>query len=270
MKKAMPREMENEEEFSINIPCSHNSKLEKVVEKVNESEELKALWRVQNVNAVDRKGYSDHGPVHMQIVANIALKIGRILFDNGEGPSLTTHYTGFKQEDAEIILVLSALLHDIGMTVHRYQHEKNALFIAKDFVDEILQDMYTPAQLAVIRSEILHAIYSHRSNSEPLTVEAGIIRVSDALDMEKGRSKITFENGRVDIHSVSAAAVDEVKIEEKGGKVSIKVILNSNAGIFQITGLLKNKLEGSGIEDQITVKAEMSSESGQVIEDIVI
>ena len=46
----------------------------------------------------------------------------------------------------------------------------------------------------------------------PLTLEAGIVRVADALDMAKGRSRIPFERGRVSIHSLSAAAIESVPL----------------------------------------------------------
>src|ERR687898_808181 len=46
-----------------------------------------------------------------------------------------------------------------------------------------------------------------------LLVEAGVVRVADALDMAQGRSRIPFEAGQIGIHSLSAAAIDEVKIE---------------------------------------------------------
>jgi metal-dependent HD superfamily phosphatase/phosphodiesterase len=47
-------------------------------------------------------------------------------------------------------------------------------------------------------------------DGEPLALEAGILRVADALDMAKGRSRIPFEAGSVSMHSLSAAAIDEV------------------------------------------------------------
>ena len=61
---------------------------------------------------------------------------------------------------------------------------------------------------------MLQAITSHRESGHPLTLEAGIVRVADALDIEEGRSRIPFERGRVSIHSISAAAIDEVIISE--------------------------------------------------------
>jgi penicillin-binding protein 1A len=66
--------------------------------------------------------------------------------------------------------------------------------------------------LTVIVSEVLQAIISHRADGEPLTVDAGIVRVADALDMAKGRSRIPFERGSVSIHSLSAAAIEDIAI----------------------------------------------------------
>ena len=63
----------------INVPILGNKILEKVLEIINDNQEVHALWKVINVNAIDRLGMSDHGPVHFQIVANIALRLGRIL-----------------------------------------------------------------------------------------------------------------------------------------------------------------------------------------------
>ena len=270
MSKPTPKNLEQAEEIEINLPCRYNDKLEKIVERANYDDELKALWRMQNINAVDRKGFSDHGPVHMQIVSNIALKIGRLLFKDGKQPSLVENFTGFEKEDAEVVLAVAGMLHDVGMSVHRNHHEKNSVIIAKDVVDRLLEEVYTTTERTILRSEILHAILCHRSDSDPLTLEAGIVRVADALDMEKGRSKITFENGRVDIHSVSAAAVENVDIRPgEDVPVSIKVYLNNSAGIFQITGLLRKKLDGSGIEDFIEVEAEVDLENGEeVVEQI--
>ena len=65
----------------------------------------------------------------------------------------------------------------------------------------------------MIVAEALHAIIGHRRRGEPITIEAGIVRVADALDMAEGRSRVPFESGRPNIHSLSAAAIEEVEIE---------------------------------------------------------
>lgn len=259
-------QIKKENASPIRLPAEGNEKLEEIVEKANSDTELKTIWEIQNVTAVERKGYSDHGPVHVQIVTNIALKIARILFGEGVKPSLLKDFDEFDQEDVEVVIVLAALMHDAGMSIHRDNHEEFSLIVTKDILDRFLDDIYTTEKKTIIRSEILHAIIAHRSKGEPLTVEAGVVRVADALDMEKGRSRITFETGEIDIHSVSAAAVDEVELLKGDERpAQIKIHLNNSAGIFQIDELLKSKLKDSGIEDYLSIEAVVDGETSNQI-----
>jgi metal-dependent HD superfamily phosphatase/phosphodiesterase len=114
----------------------------------------------------------------------------------------------------------------------------------------------------VITVEVLQAITSHREYGKPLTLEAGIVRVADALDMEQGRSRIPFERGRVSIHSISAAAIDEVVIAEGEQRpVSVEIKMNNSAGVYQVDELLKSKLHGSGLEPYVEVVARIENEA---------
>ena len=99
----------------------------------------------------------------------------------------------------------------------------------------------------MIAAEAMHAIIAHRRRGDPLTIEAGIVRVADALDMAEGRSRIPFESGRPNIHSLSAAAIEGVRIEPGEEKaVRIEIDMNNSAGVFQVDELLATKLRGSG------------------------
>jgi metal-dependent HD superfamily phosphatase/phosphodiesterase len=104
-------------QMRIRMPARSNGKLRAVLDRVNADTELKALWHVSNVNAIARLQINDHSWVHIQIVANIALKLLRQLIKHGVEPSLVTDY-GLEQDDAEVSLVLGALLHDTGMSIH--------------------------------------------------------------------------------------------------------------------------------------------------------
>jgi metal-dependent HD superfamily phosphatase/phosphodiesterase len=190
----------------MTVPDRHNPKLRTLITLVNDDVDLYGLWLASNVNAMDRLGMTDHGPVHVKIVMNIAVRMLRILMDRGVTPSVVNSW-GLEPHDAEVVVALGALFHDLGMSVHRADHEAYSLFIADLKLREILPHLYETGPAAIIRSEILHAIIAHRSEGEPLTLEAGIVRIADALDMAKGRSRIPFEAGSVSIHSVSAAAV---------------------------------------------------------------
>jgi metal-dependent HD superfamily phosphatase/phosphodiesterase len=153
------------------------------------------------------------------------------------------------------VVVLAALLHDIGMSIQRGDHEEFSLFLAHQKVPELLDGMYDPATSSILRSEVLHAIISHRAGGKPLTLEAGIVRVADALDMAKGRSRIPVTSGSTSIHSISAAAIEAVHIEPGETKpVRLRIELSNSAGIFQLDQLFREKLKGSGLERYIEME----------------
>ena len=249
------------ERIMIRVPARHNPRLLQVIDRVNADAELYALWQVVNVNAVQRLRMSDHGPVHVQIVTNIALKLLRLLGDRGVQPNLVVEHN-LSTEDAEVVVALASLLHDLGMSIHRIDHEQYSLFLARPKIGELLDGLYEIPARAILTSEILHAIISHRAGGRPLTLEAGIVRVADALDMAEGRTRIPFQAGKVDIHSVSALAIERVSIEAGQDKpIRIAVRMNNAAGIFQVDELLKDKLEGSGLESYLEVEAATEGEA---------
>jgi metal-dependent HD superfamily phosphatase/phosphodiesterase len=245
----------------VRLPSRHNERLARLVERVNADRSLHALWRCANVNAVDRMGMTDHGPVHVRIVSNIALRLLRLLVSSGLSPSVQVNH-GLEALDGEVIAVLAALLHDVGMSIHRDDHERFSLMIATGKARELLDGIYVEPYLTVVVSEVLHAIITHRSDGRPLTLEAGVVRVADALDMTRGRSRIGFEAGQVNIHSVSAAAIDKVEIARGETKpVRIDIRMSNSAGIFQLDELLKEKLRGSGLEPYVEVTARIEGET---------
>lgn len=245
---------ENPYDARINVPTERNELLAKTLEAINTNQEITALWHIINVNAIERLGITDHGPVHFQIVANIALKLCRLLIKKNIPMSITKHYR-LSTDHAEVVILLASLLHDLGMSINREQHEEFSLFLANNLMRETLDFMPTIERTVVI-SEALHAIISHRSDGDPMTLEAGIVRVADALDMSEGRSRIPYETGEVNIHSISAAAIDSVEIEAGETKpIQINILMNNSAGLFQVDELLKNKIYGSGLEGHMDVKA---------------
>jgi len=225
--------------------------------------ELQTLWRCGNVIAIDRMGYNDHGPVHVKIVANGALKMLRMLVERGVEPSVKADY-GMAVEDAEVIVVLASIMHDLGMAVARDGHEVYGVPLALGVLRRCLPACYTAEEATIIMSEVLHAVVCHEDPNEPLTVEGAIVKVADALDMEKGRARIPFEAGKVDIHSVSALSIERVSIEEGVEKpITIRIEMSNPAGIFQVDNLLGAKIRGSGIERYIHVEAVITEGEGR-------
>ena len=249
------------EPMQLRLPARGNRKLRRLTERVNADPQVKAWWHVANVNAVIRLQINDHSWVHVQIVANIALRLLRLLVKHGVEPSAQRDYR-LSADDSEIIVVLAALMHDIGMSIHRRDHEDWSLFLAEPKMRELLDGIYEEPELTVVVSEALQAITSHRADGEPLSVEAGVLRVADALDLAKGRSRIPFERGSVSIHSLSAAAIDEVRISDGETRpVTVEIVMNNSSGIYQVDGLLKAKLRGSGLEQYVDVVARIDTEA---------
>jgi hypothetical protein len=247
-------------EARVRAPTRGNRRLESFLEAVNEDDEVRAWWYMAQVHA-ERLGMSDHSWVHVQIVLNIALRLLRLLDRGGVEPAMVSDH-GMSVRDAEVVVAGGALLHDVGMSIHRADHEAYSLFLAREALTRLLADAYREPQRSVVIAEILHAIIGHRRRGEPYTLEGGVVRVADALDMAQGRSRIPVEGGQYGIHALSAAAIDEVRIESGEERaVRIEIDMNNSAGIFQVDDLLATKLRGTPLEGHVEVIAQVSGET---------
>jgi metal-dependent HD superfamily phosphatase/phosphodiesterase len=247
-------------EARVRAPTRGNRKLESFLAAVNEDEQVRAWWYMAQVHA-ERLGMSDHSWVHTQIVLNIALRLLRLLVKGGVEPAVVADHS-MSARDAEVVVAGGALLHDVGMSIHRAEHEAYSLFLASGALERLLADCYREPERTIVAAEILHAIIGHRSRGEPYTLEAGVVRVADALDMAQGRTRIPLQSGQEGIHSISAAAVDEVRIEAGEERpVRIEIELNNSAGIFQVDDLLATKIRDTPLEGRIEVVARIEGES---------
>jgi metal-dependent HD superfamily phosphatase/phosphodiesterase len=242
----------------IRVPSRGNRKLEALFTAANADDQLKAWWHLQQTTA-SRLGMSDHSWVHVQIVVNLALRLFRLLTRSIQPAIVTDH--GMSPRDGEVVIAAACLLHDAGMSIHRADHEAYSLFLAADKLGSLLEAAYDEPERSIVTAEALHAIIGHRSTGAPLTPEAGIVRVADALDMEHGRSRVSFEAGRPNIHTLSAIAIEDVRIlRGKQRPVRVEIEMNNSSGLFQIDELLATKLRGSGLERHIEVIARIEAE----------
>jgi len=245
--------------MSIRAPSERNRSLDRLIANANADPQLKAWWYMQQTTA-ERLHMSDHSWVHVQIVVNIALRLARLLFRRGVTPGLVSDY-GMTERDAEVAIAAAALFHCVGMQVHRTDHEAFSLFLTADKLGELLAECYEEPERSIVVAEALHAIIGHRRAGRPFTVEAGIVRVADALDMARGRSRVPFEAGHQNIHSLSAYAIEEVKISAGRDKAArVEILMTNSAGVFQVDELLATKLRGSGLEEHLEVIARIDAE----------
>jgi len=243
----------------IRVPVRGNRRLGQFVDAVNADEQLKAWWYVAGLNA-NRLGMSDHSWVHIQIVTNIALRVARLLFRRGVRPGMVADH-GMDERDAEVVIAAGALFHDTGMSIHRSDHEAYSLFLTADKLGVLLSGIYDEPERTVVVAEAMHAVISHRTRGAPFTIEGAIVRVADALDMAKGRSRIPFEAGQQNIHALSNYAIDEVRISAGADKaVRVEVAMNNSAGIYQVDEGLGTKLRGTPLEEHFEVIARIDGE----------
>jgi uncharacterized protein len=230
-----------------------NTRALEMYQYLSGSPKVQSYLRTANRMAVSRLGYTDHGPVHAEVATWNALRAFEIL-DETFQPNVVAEGIG-DIDDARLIVLASTYLHDIGMVVHRNEHNQAAVQLASPILESKLMNIYNdPAKATDILSFIFHGIYSHDDDTQCLTLEAGITKIGDGADMTKGRTTVPFQKGKVDIHSVSAMAINDV-ILEKGEKkpLRITVAMDNPAGVFQVQAVLEKKLSTSSLQDHVDI-----------------
>jgi uncharacterized protein len=230
-----------------------NTRALEMYQYLSGSPKVQSYLRTANRMAVSRLGYTDHGPVHAEVATWNALRVFDIL-DETFQPNVVAEGIG-DIDDARLIVLASTYLHDIGMVVHRNEHNQAAVQLASPILESKLMNIYNdPAKATDILSFIRHGIYAHDDDTQCLTLEAGMTKIGDGADMTKGRTTVPFQKGKVDIHSVSAMAINDV-ILEKGEKkpLRITVAMDNPAGVFQVQAVLEKKLSTSSLQDHVDI-----------------
>jgi len=216
-----------------------------------DDQEVQHLQEYANVVSIKRLGYNDHGPVHMRTVVLNALAMAQLMHQAGQPLNLEAEDAG-TYEDSLVAMLLAGMLHDVGMTVGRADHEHTAVWLALPIMDRVLSRVYgdDTARKVIVRSLAVECIVGHMANQRIHSLEAGIILVADGCDMEKGRARIPMmiatESRVGDIHKYSASAIEQVRIEKGGQRpIRITVEMKATVGFFQVEEVLLHKIEWS-------------------------
>ncbi len=256
--------------MSLNLPVRDNEKLGQLLARINASVALQTYWEASNTTAISRLHINDHGPVHIKIMTNIALKLLRLLAAADVTPNVVSDYE-LEPADAEVVVVLASCLHDVGHAIHRKDHEELSLILAAPLIDDFLDGLYDDRAAVLVKAEALHAILTHQRDIPPLTLEAGVVKVADALDMEAGRARIPFSTGTPTIHSVSAMAIRKVRLSAGEKKpIRIAIEMTNSAGIFQLDNLLREKLKNSTLAPYVEVLAEIAGDEEPIVQHYAI
>jgi len=231
-----------------------------------EDEEIHAIQEYANNVSIVRIGYNDHGPVHMRTVAlNVIIMLG-LLKESGIKTSLETEGVG-DFEDSVLGAIYAAMLHDLGMSIGRQDHEVHSAYQAFPILERLLTEIYKDNMKKKImtRSIALEGISGHMGNRAIHSLEAGIVQVADGCDMTKGRARIPISLNLTpkagNIHQFSANSINEVKISHGLEKpINIMISMSSEVGLFQIEEVLLNKIAVSTAKPYIELFAQVAKE----------
>lgn len=234
----------------------------KAAELLFADEELQAMQEYANIVSIKRLGYNDHGPVHMRKATNYAIKLFKLLKDANIQMNLEAENVG-TEHDSLIGVLFASLLHDLGMSIARDQHEYLSITLSIPFIDRILDQIYKPEEFMLktaVRSIAIEGIFGHMANRKIHSLEAGIVLIADGSDMEKGRSRIPTilsQSPRVgDIHRTSSSAIQKVKIGKGLEKpINITVEMSASVGFFQIEEVFFPKINISPVKPYIELYA---------------
>ena len=229
-----------------------SKKLELIKNEVLNHEEINKLWEYSNVVTVKRMAYSDHGKTHAEIVCERSLELYSF-FENKlkEYPSIVDFGLGY--EEGQVVVMLSSLFHDIGNSVNREEHPLFSVLLAGKYVDEILENHYDKKTVLALKTQIFDAIYVHEKKFA-YSLESSVLKIGDALDMEKERARISSLFGSISIHTFSALAIDKVEIEQNEEKIHINVYTQHTAGIFQVEEHLIPRIKNTIIQGLFDIK----------------
>ncbi len=218
---------------------------------------VNAHWEMANYVAVRKLGFNDHGPVHAQIVTAAAMQMMQLLQAQDVPLDVVVSGAG-DMDDAHAVVLAGILLHDIGNEIHRLGHEAYSVALSQPILERHFTPIYGDdlEKMQDLISFTLSTIACHDCDPAPLTMEGAIVAVADGTDMTKGRGRVAFDLGKIDIHSVSALAIESVNIKAGATKpIEITISLSNSAGIFQVEQILARKLIVTPLKDYVAIRA---------------
>lgn len=224
-------------------------------------EEVHLYHSYANTVSVRRLGYNDHGPVHARITTYNALKLMRLLHEDGLRMSIEEEEVGSYQ-DAQVAVALGCFLHDVGMGVTRQAHEWHSIALADKFIQSYLADLYPEddPRRVFLRALAHEVIVGHMAQVRIHSIEAGVVMVADGTDMASGRSRIpqliSKDPTVGDMHRYSASSIQRVELAKGDAKpVRITVIMQDVTGLYQIEEVLMTKVKASPIMPYVEICA---------------
>ncbi|ASJ11692.1 HD domain-containing protein [Thermococcus thioreducens] len=240
------------------------------IKKLLEDEELYGLYErafreyryyfeTTNYIVLNVYQFNDHGPIHVLLTTRRALELLNII--RKFGIQTTAEKLGKPFRWSKFIVAFGALFHDIGNMVHRVNHYGFSAFLAEPIVEKLVAEFEGDDPL-LLKALTLNAIYTHDEHVPCTTIEGSLVTVADGCDMEAGRSRLAHKRDRVDIHAVSALAIEKVDIKEgtEEQPIVIEIWMKHLAGIFQVDEILTKKVKSSLLSGKVKLRIHVGEE----------
>ncbi|AFL94932.1 putative metal-dependent phosphohydrolase [Thermococcus cleftensis] len=204
-------------------------------------------------------GFNDHGPIHVLLTTRRALELLNII--RKFGIHTTAEKLGKPFRWSKFIVAFGALFHDIGNMIHRINHYEFSVFLAEPIIEKLVGELKTDDPL-LLKAMTLNAIYTHDEHVPCTTIEGSLVTIADGCDMEAGRSRLVHKKDKVDIHAVSALAIERVEIKEGNEEqpILIEISMKHPAGIFQVDEILTKKVKSSLLSGRVKLRIRTGTE----------
>ena len=221
--------------------------------------EYRYYFETTNYIVLNVYRFNDHGPIHVLLTTRRALEILKIL--EKFRIQTTAQKLGKPLRWSRFIVAFGALFHDIGNMIHRDKHYGFSVFLAEPIVDRLARE-FEKRDWLLLKALTLNAIYTHDEAVPCTTIEGSAVTIADGCDMEEGRSRLVHKKDKVDIHAVSALAIEKVEIQEgdRETPIVIKIRMKHPAGIFQVDEILTKKVQSSLLEGKVRILIHVGDE----------
>jgi metal-dependent HD superfamily phosphatase/phosphodiesterase len=140
-------------------------------------------------------------------------------------------------KEAEAIVLMAAMMHDIGNTVDREKHPTYSVFLAEPVISDLLGE-YFPERKAVMYPMVLHAINAHSSRGiPPETLEANCVALGDRCDVSHKRIREDYHVKR--FKSLVDETIENIDINSKVTPLTIDVYMDDPLAIFRVERIIK-------------------------------
>ncbi|KUH32522.1 metal-dependent phosphohydrolase [Thermococcus celericrescens] len=204
-------------------------------------------------------GFNDHGPIHVLLTTRRALELLNII--RKFGIQTTAEKLGKPFRWSKFIVAFGALFHDTGNMIHRINHYQFSVLLAEPIIEKLVREFGTDDPL-LLKALTLNAIHTHDEAVPCTTIEGSLVTIADGCDMEAGRSRLVHKRDKVDIHAVSALAIERVEIREGNEEqpILIEIWMKHPAGIFQVDEILTKKVKSSLLGGKVRLRIHTGTE----------